>query len=106
MNLAERDGYVITKLTAFAAAGMTQRQAVQELLRVSGFNNLVLPGHDSAALDADITGVQAAAAELTVPGVRATVAANPLVGKLAGHPLPRGADQRTVWQIRALAAGA
>lgn len=106
MNLADRDAYVIAQLARFMAAGMTQRQAVSEVIRTSGFASLALAGHDAAALESDVSGMQTAVSAVAVTATRTATAAHPAVGKVPSHPKPAGVEQSTAWQIRALAAGA
>ncbi len=108
MNLMERDSYVVARLAALKAQGLSDTQAVNELVRTAGVGNISLPGHDVPALFTDVTGIASAVAALTVPVTRAatTVAATQTGGKVALHPPPRGLSPSDVWQLRALSGGA
>lgn len=107
MTLAERDAYVIARLATLAAQGITGQQAVNEVIRTGGFDNLALTGHDYAGLVADIAGIQSAASVLTVPANKADtkVLAESVTKRQALHPPPKDMAKADVWRLRALNAG-
>jgi hypothetical protein len=106
VNLAERDAYIITQLAAFIARGMTPRQAVVELIRTSGLSNISLVGHDPPALEEDVSGIQTAVSDLTVPAIRTSTTTHPLIGRTSLYPATGALDKKTGWRLRVLAAGA
>ncbi len=106
MTLAERDAYIIARLATLKAQGMSSSQAVNEVIRTSGFAGLALQGHDQAALVADVAALQTATVNLAVPAVRTTTVATTVVAKQALHPAPSGVPTADVYHMRAVSAGA
>ncbi len=105
MTLMDRDAYVIAKLALFTSQGMAPAQAVNEVIRTCGFANIALQGHDQETLRTDLSSLQTAVNNITVPAVRAAVVVSTVVNKQALHPPPRNVPIAEVFHMRALSAG-
>lgn len=110
MDILTRDAYVVSRLAALAAQGVTGRAAVLQVMRENSLDSLGLPGHNAADMDTDLTGLQTAVSDVVTTSVRATAAAalttvtkTPETGTLAS--VHKNKDTGS-YRMRVLRAGA
>lgn len=102
MEQVDRDAYVVSRLAALAAQGLTPRQCVLEVMRAAGESFIILPGMDRAAMDTDTTGLQTAVADLADPTVRASAKSMIQIGASKIKPV---SGDKNAYRQRVVSAG-